>query len=368
MESQVQELLSGRTVLVTGADGFVGSHLTEALVGYGANVHVLVRATSSGMLHNIGHLQRKITIHRGDLADKQAVLQTLKLLKKFGDQPIIFHLGALAHVGECWVRSYETLSANILGTVNILQSVVDLDLDVFRIDTAGSSEEYGNVREDVREHYRFDPKGGLILDERSPLNPQSVYATSKVAADFLTRNYQAAYGIPVVVTRMFNNYGPRQNPRFITGTIITQALNGNVIKLGYVHAKRDFCFVRDGVRGHLHATLFGTPGEVYVYGYGETISILDWYKLIIRIGQEEGVWGEKELRTEMSDRGRLGRSEVEELRVDYAKLNRLSGWAPQSSWKTGVRETIRWYAEHRERWIGRVDWVTRDVNPERALA
>ena len=123
MESHVQELLSGRTVLVTGADGFAGSHLTEALVSYGANVHVLIRATSSGMLHNIDHLQRKITIHRGDLTDKQAVLQALKALKAFGDQPIIFHLGAQAHVGECWVRSYETLSANILGTVNILSLI-----------------------------------------------------------------------------------------------------------------------------------------------------------------------------------------------------------------------------------------------------
>ena len=360
MESQIQELLSGRTVLVTGGDGFVGSHLTEALVGYGANVHVLVRATSSGMLHNIGHLQRKITIHRGDLADKQAVLQTLKILKGFGGKPIIFHLGAQAHVGECWVRSYETLSANILGTVNILQSVVDLDLDIFRMDTAGSSEEYGNVQESVREHYRFDPSGGLILDERSPINPKSVYATSKVAADFLTRNYQAAYGIPVVVTRMFNNYGPRQSPRFVTGTVISQALNGTVIKLGYVHSKRDFCFVKDGVQGHLHATLFGTPGEVYVCGFGKTISILDWYKLIIRIGQEEGLWGEKELKYQESDRARLGRSEVEELRVDCAKLNRLTGWLPQFSHEAGVRETIRWYAEHRNRWIGRGDWIARD--------
>ena len=159
---------------------------------------------------------------------------------------------------------------------------------------------------------------------------------------------------------MFNNYGPRQNPRFITGTVITQALNQNVIELGYVDSKRDFCFVNDGVRGHLHATLFGTPGEVYVYGSGETISIFDWYKLIIQIGQKEGFWGEKELKSELSDRARLGRSEVEELRVDYAKLNRLTGWVPQYSWEAGVLETVRWYAEHRERWIGRVDWITQE--------
>jgi len=356
-EETIRGLLDGRPVLVTGADGFVGSHLTERLLELGSNVHVLVRATSSGMLHNIAHLQRKITIHRGDLTDKQAFLQTLKALKNCGGQPIIFHLGAQAHVGECWLRPYETLRVNVLGTVNLLQSIVDLDLDVFKVDTAVSSEEYGNVREDVRDYYRFDSNGGLILDERSPVNPQSVYATSKVAADFLTRNYCAAYGVPAVVTRMFNNYGPRQNPRFVTGTIITQALSRDVIQLGYVLSKRDFCFVKDGAQGHIHATLFGEPGEVYVYGYGQNVSMWEWYKMIIRIGQEEGYWGEKELQADTKGRGRLGKSEVEELRVDYSKLNKLTGWAPQYSWEEGLRETIRWYAENHDRWIGRVDWL-----------
>jgi dTDP-glucose 4,6-dehydratase len=356
MESRIRELLTGRTVLVTGADGFVGSHLTETLVGYGANVHVLVRATSSGMLHNIGSLQRRVTIHRGDLTDKQAMLQTLRILKGFGDRPVIFHLGAQAHVGECWARPYETLNVNVLGTVNLLQSIVDLELDLLRFDTAGSSEEYGNVRADVREHYRFDDSGGLILDERSPVNPQSVYATAKLAADFLTRNYCAAYSVPAVVTRMFNNYGPRQSPRFITGTIITQALTHDVIQLGYVLSKRDFCFVRDGVRGHIFATLFGTPGETYVYGSGRAISILDWYRMILRIGQEHGYWGDKELRADTEGRARLGRSEVEELRVDHAKLTTLTGWVPEYSWEDGLRETIKWYVENQDKWVGRVDW------------
>src|SRR3989344_3439425 len=109
--------------------------------------------------------------------------------------------------------------------------------------------------------------------EKSPLNPQSIYATSKVAADFLTRNFHSAYGIPTVVTRMFNNYGPRQNPRFITGTIITQAISRDIIELGVLSPKRDFCYVEDGAMGHINVALFGNPGETYVYGYGQTISI-----------------------------------------------------------------------------------------------
>jgi len=355
MDEAIKELLEGRTVLVTGADGFVGSHLTETLVEYGANVHVLVRPTSSGMLHNIGHLRDKISVHRADLTDKQAVMQALKYLKVTNDKPINFHLGAQAHVGESWNRPYETVACNTVGTLNLLQSIVDLSLDIFKFDTAGSSEEFGNVKPELRHLYRFDD-GGLILDEKSPLNPQSVYATSKVAADFLTRNFYAAYGVPGVITRMFNNYGPRQNPRFITGTIITQALSRDIVELGYTKAKRDFCFVKDGALGHIHVALFGDPGDVYVYGYGQNISMGDWYRLIIEIGQKDGYWGSKELRINEAKRGRLGASEVEELRVDYSKLNRLTGWAPRYSWEEGLRETIKWYTENRDRWMGRVDW------------
>ena len=115
--------------------------------------------------------------------------------------------------------------ANTIGTLNLLQSIVDTGLELEKFDTAGTSEEYGNVRDDVSHHHDFDDAGGLILHERSPINPKSIYATAKVAADFLTMNYHDAFGVPGVVTRMFNNYGPRQNPRYVTGTIITQALD-----------------------------------------------------------------------------------------------------------------------------------------------
>ncbi|MCL4387314.1 GDP-mannose 4,6-dehydratase [Patescibacteria group bacterium] len=356
-EKDIKKILDNRVVLVTGADGFVASHLTEKLVSYGSNVHVLIRATSSGMLHNLGPIKRKITVHHGDLTDKQAIKEVLKVIKNEGEKPIVFHLGAQAHVGESWKRSYETFNTNALGTLNLLQTIVDLDLNLYKLDTAGTSEEYGNVNPEFRDLYRFDENGGLILDERSPLNPQSIYATSKVAADFMTRNFYRGYGIPTVVTRMFNNYGPRQNPRFITGTIITQALEKNVVELGSLTPKRDFCFVEDGAAGHIDAALFGNPGEVYVYGSGKTISIGDWYNLIIKVGKEEEYWKDKKLVSkETGKRGRLGKSEVEELRVDYTKLNRLTGWEPKFSWEEGLKKTIKWYVENKDKWIGRVDW------------
>lgn len=356
-DSDIRKLLKARTVLVIGADGFVGSHLTEKLLFFGAKTHVLIRATSSGMLHNLSHIKDKIIIHHGDLTDKQALRQILQIFKKAGKKAIIFHLGAQAHVGESWERSYETINTNTLGTLNLLQTIVDLDMDLFKFDTAGTSEEYGNIHPEMKDQYRFDNSGGLILDEKSPLNPQSIYATSKVAADFLTRNFHSAYGIPTVVTRMFNNYGPRQNPRFITGTIITQALTKNTIELGSLSPKRDFCYVEDGALGHIHVALFGKPGEIYVYGSGKTISIADWYLLIMKIGIEIGCWKNKKLiHHDTGKRGRLGTSEVDELRVEYAKLHALTGWKPEFSWEDGLRKTIHWYAQNKEKWIGRVDW------------
>ncbi len=274
------------------------------------------------------------------------------------DRPYVFHLGAQAHVGESWHRPYETVAANVLGTLNLLQAVVDAGLELEKFDTAGTSEEYGNVRESVSEHHDFDDDGGLILHERSPINPKSIYATAKVAADFLTMNYHDAFGVPGVVTRMFNNYGPRQNPRYVTGTIITQALTRETIELGALEPLRDFCFCTDGVRGHLTVAAQGTPGDVYVYGQGENISMRDWVDLILRVGRGGGLLARR-------SRGRHrrhpgigpGASEVMALRVGHEKLTAETGWKPQVSWEEGVAQTIRWYADNRDRWIGRVDWL-----------
>ena len=353
------ETYGGRTVLVTGADGFMGSHLTDALVHLGAEVHAFVRATSSGALNNIGHLRNRLRVHFADLTDKTSVDYLVKELARAPDRPYVFHLGAQAHVGESWHRPYETVMANTVGTLNLLQSIVDHGLDLEKFDTAGTSEEYGNVREAVAHHHDFDEAGSLILHERSPINPKSIYATSKVAADFLTMNYHDAFGVPGIVTRMFNNYGPRQNPRYVTGTIITQALEREEIELGQLDPLRDFCFCTDGVRGHLTVAAQGIPGDVYVYGQGENISMADWTALIIRVGEENGFWpaGRRVVSTEA--RYRPGASEVMALRVGHEKLTRETGWQPKVSWEEGVLSTIRWYADNRDRWIGRVDWLTR---------
>jgi dTDP-glucose 4,6-dehydratase len=350
------EHFSGRTCLVTGADGFMGSHLTEALVHLDANVQAFVRATSSGALNNIGHLHRRVRVHFADLTDKTSVDYLVKDLLDAPDKPYVFHLGAQAHVGESWHRPYETVMANTVGTLNLLQSIVDNGLELEKFDTAGTSEEYGNVREAVAHHHDFDEEGGLILHERSPINPKSVYATSKVAADFLTMNYHDAFGVPGVVTRMFNNYGPRQNPRYITGTIITQALTRETVELGQLDPMRDFCFCTDGVRGHLMVAARGIPGDLYVYGQGENVSMRDWAAMILRIGRENGHWDAREI-VSTAERYRPGASEVMALRVGYEKLNRETGWEPRVSWEEGVAKTIAWYAENRDRWIGRVDWL-----------
>jgi dTDP-glucose 4,6-dehydratase len=344
----------------------MGSHLTDALVHLGADVIAFVRATSSGALNNIGHLRGDVRVVFADLTDRTSVDYLVRdHLVEAPDRPFVFHLGAQAHVGESWHRPYETIGANVVGTLNLLQALVDHRVELEKFDTAGTSEEYGNVREAVSHHHDFDAEGGVVFHERSPINPKSVYATSKVAADFLTMNYHDAYGLPGVVTRMFNNYGPRQNPRFVTGTIITQALERERVELGQLEPMRDLCFCTDGVRGHLMVAAHGIPGDVYVYGQGRNISMADWAALILQVGRELGYWGEREV-VSVAERYRPGASEVMALRVGHEKLTRETGWQPVVSWEEGIARTIEWYAENRDRWVGRIDWLEWTRFPESA--
>ncbi len=346
--------LAERPVFVTGADGFVGSHLVDALLDHGADVYAFVRATARAGLTNIDGRDDAVTVHRGDLRDSHSVRTALEPLAGHSDV-LVFHLGAQAHVGESWARPAETAGTNVLGTVHLLEALVDLDIDVAMLDTAGTSEEYGNVDRNRDDQYEFDDQGRVHLDERAPLNPSSVYATSKVAADFLTMNYHDAYGLPAVTTRMFNNYGPRQSPRYVTGTVVTQALDREVVELGNLAPHRDMCYIADGVRGHLHAALGGRPGERYVFGSGRTVSMREWANTILETGASEGYWTRPNVE-QVEERFRPGDSDVEELCAAYGRLTEATDWTPDIGHETGLERTIRWFAENRSRWENRVDW------------
>jgi len=355
--SDFAEAFAGRTTFVTGADGFFGSHLVDRLVDAGSDVHALVRASSSGELRNVAHHVGQLTLHRANLEDPRSVRLTLRDLKRGANGPVtIFHLGAQAHVRESWDRPYETFAVNVMGTLNILQGILDEDLAVAKLDIAGTSEEYGNVDPALLQLYTFHGDRP-VFNERAPLNPESPYATSKVAADFLGRNYFRAYGLPVVVTRMFNTFGPRQNPRYITGTLITQMLSRSEARLGATETHRDFLYVADTVNAHLAVAAEGRPGEVYCAGYGEQISIGDWAELIRSVGQAAGYWGDVAMTVDPA-RLRPGQTDLLHLQVDAGKLTSHTGWHPKVDRENGLRETIAWYAANRERWIGRVDWLS----------
>lgn len=270
---------------------------------------------------------------------------------------IIFHLAAQAHVGDSWNDPEETLQTNILGTLNLLQAICEENLDLHRFEYAGSSEEYGSYDPARADQYHKTADGRVLLDEKSPLNPKSVYATSKVAADFLVRNFHDAYNMPVLVSRMFNNFGPHQSPRFITGTVVTQALERSEVEIGSPEARRDFTYIEDGVWGHLLTAMYGATGQVYVFGQGKNISIGEWVQLILDLGQRHGFWGKKELIFQ-KDRYRPGRTDEADLLADSSRLAELCDWKTKVDWEEGILRTIRWYAENRPIWQKMVDWKT----------
>jgi len=356
LNKDVVEGLQGQPVLVTGAAGFIGSHLTEALLELGADVHIIVRPSSRPIQNLEPRAIERLSIHWADLADPVATRLAVSDFGRAIDRPCyVFHLAAQAHVGESWTRPIETFNSNIFGTFNLLQAIVEERLDVTKLDVAGTSEEYGNVNEAQRSAYTFRDDGAVVFNERSPLNPQSPYATSKMASDFLGMNFFEGYGLPVVTTRMFNNFGPRQNPRYFTPTIITQALVRDKVLMGEPKATRDYTFVKDGVRGHLYAAVAGEPGRAFTFGHGDDVGNLAWATQIVEVGKAMGQWGEKEIVVDPS-RFRPGTSEIQRLGVDYSNFEAATGWRPSFARDDAIAQTIEYYARHQQELIAQHDW------------
>lgn len=326
-------------VLVTGADGFLGSHLTDALLELGAEVHITVRPHAHRRLHHLDHQRGRLRVHWCDLTDRAAVDQVVRTLGRT-DRPVyVFNFAAFSHVGYSWQLPQAVFNANVNGTLNLLQSLVDHRIELACFDQVGTSEEYGNAHG----LGHSDDLDNVVFTETSPLDPQSIYGTSKLAQGFLARNFHTAYGLPVIVVRMFNHFGPRQSLEFITGEVIRQAFQSHQVVLGDLRPRRDFTFFVDGIRAHLALAACGKAGEVYTYGNGRSATMREWAHHIIDIGQQTGHWGP---RTVVSDRERFrpGNSEVLALRVDATKVRDAVGWEPTVTWEAGLRRTIDYAA------------------------
>lgn len=320
----------GKRVLVTGADGFIGSHLTEALVESGARVRAMVHYNGRGDWGQIGLLpadvQNAVEVVLGDVRDRTGVRKTVEGCE------IVFHLAALIGIPYSYTAPQSYVDTNITGTLNILEAC--RDCGVRRLLQTSTSEVYGTAQ--------YTP-----IDEKHPLHAQSPYAATKIGSDQLAYSYFAAFGTPVVIVRPFNTFGPRQSTRAVIPTIITQALDGPDIQLGSTTPVRDFLFVRDNARGFIAAALAPTDrvlGEVINLGTGRGVTI---GSVVERVGKILG----KQLRvTSTANRQRPEKSEVFELVCSADKVATLTGWRATTSLEDGLRETIRWIEANRERY------------------
>ena len=311
---------SGAPVLVTGAAGFIGSHLAERLARNGAQVRAFVRYNSRndyGWLETLDpDVLDHVEIFRGDLANPEAVARAIE------GREVVFHLGALIPIPYSYVHPREFLEANIVGTTNILEATRRIDLR--RVVHTSTSEVYGTARQ-------------VPISEQHPLNPQSPYAATKSAADQLALSYWRSFSIPVAVARPFNTFGPRQSARAVIPTIITQALSRDVIELGSTHTTRDFLFVEDTAAGlEACGRTEGVEGEVMNLGTGSEISIGEVVERVLSIvGRDLPVEA-------ASERMRPDQSEVERLIADWSKARELIGWEPRVDFDEGLRRTIEW--------------------------
>lgn len=314
----------GRLVLVTGAGGFIGSHLTETLLREGARVRAFLRYTSrnrQGLLSEIPlPFRENLELYFGDLRDQESVKGA------FPDVEAVFHLGALIGVPYSFLHPREVMENNTLSTMNILSAA--LEHKTSRVVVTSSSEVYGSAQR-------------LPMDENHPLHPQSPYAASKVACDALALSYFHSFNLPVTVLRPFNTYGPRQSLRAVIPTVIVQALRGEPLRLGSLSPRRDFTFVEDTVRGFIDSSLSPRVlGKAVVLGNGESHSVGEVVELV-----QELVGRTLEVTTE-ERRIRPGTSEVTELLAGASLAGELLGWTPKVDLREGLGRTVQWMERH----------------------
>jgi len=319
-------MLNHKTLLITGADGFIGSHLTEALVRQGYNVRAFVLYNSFNSWGWLDHcapdIKGQFEVFAGDIRDPHGVKEAMK------GCDVVLHLAALIAIPYSYHSPDTYVDTNVKGTLNVLQAA--RELGVKRVVHTSTSEVYGTAR--------FVP-----ITEEHPLQGQSPYSATKIASDQLAFSFYTSFGLPVVIARPFNTYGPRQSARAVIPTIITQIANGKrQIKLGAVSPTRDFNFVHDTVAGFIAAMNSNQGlGEVVNFGSNFEISIGDTAQLIAEVMNTdiEIITDENRLRPE--------NSEVERLWADNSKAGRLFGWQPSyggiEGFKRGLAETAEWF-------------------------
>lgn len=316
-----------KRIIVTGADGFIGSHLTEELVRQGFDVRAFVHYNSFGswgwLDHSPERIRQSLDVFSGDIRDPCGVRAAIK------GCDAVLHLAALIAIPYSYHSPDTYVDTNVKGTLNVLQAA--RELDVARVVHTSTSEVYGTAK--------FVP-----MTEEHPLQGQSPYSASKIAADQMAYAFFASFGLPVVIARPFNTYGPRQSARAVIPTIITQIANGQrKLKLGALYPTRDFSFVSDTVSGFLAAVKCDAGiGKIINFGSNYEISIGDTARMIAEV---MGV--DIEIETDYA-RLRPEKSEVDRLWADNSRALELAGWSPAYNGKDGLRrglvETAHWFS------------------------
>jgi dTDP-glucose 4,6-dehydratase len=308
-----------KNILVTGAGGFIGSHLTELLVEKGYNVKAFVHYNSWnkwGWL-DTSSVKKRVEIITGDIRDYDSVFSAMK------GCDTVFHLAALIGIPYSYVSPQAYIKTNIDGTYNVLQSARQLGIE--KIMVTSTSETYGTAQ--------YVP-----IDEKHPMVGQSPYSATKIAADQLAISYYNSFNLPVKIVRPFNTYGPRQSARAIIPTVISQILNGQTtLKLGNLNPTRDLTFVKDTVNGFYEiARSEGLFGEITNIGMSEEITIGNLVKLIAElIGSKVEILSDEQ-------RIRPDKSEVERLFCNNTKIKSNTAWNPNYNLVSGLTETIEW--------------------------